>query len=130
MSSINARKQTQTHIQHTAITSIYNVATRPELSRAAMGLINLRYTRHAFVRAAERDLDMPEQLNVVAGTVVEIEVTDNKLSKVIVRMHGDSGQDQCWVIVPESAHVWAVLSMYANDEHDNHATLNLERISV
>lgn len=108
---------------------IYNVAMRPELKQAALGRIQLEYTYHARVRAEERGLVLPTILNVVKGSVVEIEIESGRMSKILVRLTVATGMDQIWVLVPRSG-IYTVKSVYANETTDNHSTLNLDRLSV
>ncbi len=86
--------------------------------------IRLRYGGHARQEAlVDRygDLRLPDVVDVSKGTVIEVGVTGNTVTKMVVRFSYDDKKDIVLVINPADGFVRTV---WANEKNDTHSTLN------
>jgi hypothetical protein len=109
---------------------VLNIETHPELASLALGQISLEYSRHAVLRAQEKNFSLARAVTVVAGMIVEIERENNKTTKLVVRLAHDKKNDLVLVLVPRAAGLFFVITAWLNRKDDNHATLRLDRLSA
>lgn len=90
------------------------------------GRFKLTYGRHAR-RAANNDrygyIPLPAYINTRSCEVIEIELTDNTLTKIVYRQAIDATCDMCIVIIPR-VYEWFVKTVWLNHSDDKHVTLN------
>ena len=86
--------------------------------------IELDYTYHA-IYASETDkyekILLPSKVNVSKGEIIEIEIVDNKLIKLVVGIPYDLKYNLFLVILPNCARVKTV---WLNEINDKHMTLD------
>jgi len=86
--------------------------------------IQLDYTYHA-IYASETDkyekISLPSKVNVSKGEIIEIEIVDNKLIKLVVGVPYNSKYNLFLVIVQDCARVKTV---WLNEISDKHITLD------
>lgn len=88
------------------------------------GIFELTYSNHA---KRERDKDrygqiqLPSHLNTSEATVIEVELTQIGVSKIVYRMLHDKDNDIILVIIPQKMFVKTV---WLNSKYDKHDTLN------
>lgn len=107
----------------------YNVQTSPELSKIQLTARTVTYTKHARTRATEKGIILAKTVVISAGQVVECEVINNRLSKLVVRQSLDKKRDRVMVLVP-NGECWTCVTVWANNKDDNHSTLDKTRISA
>jgi hypothetical protein len=96
------------------------------------GTFLLSYTRHA-IKAAQTDrygkVNLPKWVEFGPEDVVEIEVKNAQVSKMLVRIAYSERFDLCLVMLPGD--VWAkVLTVWLNHRLDRHDSLNVRRYTV
>lgn len=94
------------------------------MPRGFTPVIRLRYGGHAREEAMldkYGNIKLPEVVDVRKGEVVEVGVTNNVVSKMVVRFHYDNTRDIVLVINPSDGFVRTV---WANNKDDKHKTLN------
>lgn len=86
--------------------------------------VKLSYTLHA-IEASETDSNgkiiLPDSVNPSTAQIVEIEVKDNKLTKMVLRTKYSLKYDLILVVVPDCQRVKTV---WLNDVRDSHQRLN------
>lgn len=100
--------------------------TRPE------HLVRLAYTLHARKRAAFKfgnELRLPGALNLSKFQVIEVTMTGNKVSKLVVRGAYTEKRDIVFVIVPRRDK-WLCVTVWPNDKCDIHKTLDRSKYSI
>lgn len=84
--------------------------------------VKLAYTMHA-IEASKSDkygkIILPDSINPSLCEVVEIEVKDNKLAKMVLRSKYSQKFDLVIVVIPESQIVKTVWLNAVNDKHEN-----------
>lgn len=87
----------------------------------------LAWTRHAEdARYDERGIvPKSRKIDLTGTTVVEVEVLDGKVSKVVFRKSWSKGLDIVYVVIP--GRVWLVKTVWFNRSDDNHKTLDHSR---
>lgn len=87
----------------------------------------LKYSRHA-MREASADkrgaIRLPKVIDSRNATLIELEVDNDKVVKVVYRVDYNDKHDLCLVVVPDDRFVKTV---WLNDRGDNHGTLRRER---
>jgi hypothetical protein len=73
---------------------------------------------------------VPRTIEIQAGDVVELELVDNKTSKVVVRKAVSPTKHLVLVLVPRAGKEWTVVTCWLNAATDNHATLDKSRLSA
>lgn len=113
------------------MSNIKNVQTNPELATIALGKVPVTYTRHAQDAAKERRINLAKYVNVLAGSVVELEINpaNGKTTKLVVRQQYNNHYDVVLVLIPASFGI-VVKTVWLNHVNDNHNTLNLNRLSA
>lgn len=95
----------------------------PKLNVADQDIV-LDYTSHA-ICASETDkyekISLPSKVNVSKGEIIEIEIVDNKLVKLVVGIPYDFKYNLFLVIIPNCARVKTV---WLNEISDKHITLD------
>jgi hypothetical protein len=96
------------------------------------GTFLLSYTRHALKEALTdcySCIQLPPSLQVTPESIVEIEVKQKTVVKVLVRIEYSNDFDLCLVLKPH--HLWAtVLTVWLNKRNDQHSTLNISRYKL
>lgn len=106
-----------------------NVQTHSELASVSIGARPVTYTRHAKERAREKQVLLAASVHVSAGQVVEMEVSFNRVSKLVVRQPLRAGLDRVLVLVP-NGNGWTCVTVWTNRTEDTHRTLSRARISA
>ncbi|QDJ96236.1 hypothetical protein Xoosp13_49 [Xanthomonas phage Xoo-sp13] len=94
------------------------------MPRGFTPVIKLRYGGHAREEAMldkYGNIKLPDVVDVRKGDVVEVGVTNNVVTKMVVRFHYDDRRDIVLVINPSDGFVRTV---WANDKNDKHKSLN------
>lgn len=112
---------------------IYNVATRPELSKLDPGMMALHWTNHALMRAGQKEVEVRSSVNG-SGRVIEAEVDSKtgKLLKLLIRIRVSGWiRDEVLALRPLDGRgkQWLVLTCWTNLRSDNHETLDLRKIA-
>lgn len=91
------------------------------------GTIFLNYSRHA-KRAAISDryghIPLPDAINLSDYKVIEVEVIEDEVTKVLYRGQLDEERDLCIVLIPSSSFVKTV---WVNLRSDTHRTLDTSK---
>jgi hypothetical protein len=98
--------------------------------RLPKGEFDLEYTDHA-IRASVSDrygrIVLPDSVNTYDAKVIEIEVIDESITKIVYRVDLDKWRDLVIVVIPYS---WTVKTVWVNAKRDKHNTLNKERYAI
>jgi hypothetical protein len=106
-----------------------NIATTPRLAQLTFSARPLKLTHHAAMRAQEKSIPCPTELTIDRGDVVEVELTNDRISKLVIRQPiGGSDYDMVLVIVPADSS-WRALTAWCNHRTDTHVTLNKARLA-
>jgi len=106
-----------------------NIQTHPELKTLSFAARPIVYTRHAKERALAKGVPLNKALHISAGDIVELEIIGDRASKIVVRQSMGAQVDRVLVLVP-NGDGWTCITVWTNHKNDNHATLNLARISA
>lgn len=102
----------------------------PERYRHPACRVVLQYSLHA-LREARRDrygmLDLPDYVNLANYETVEVEITRERVSKIVVRGPMDDERDLVLVIIPKAGKPWFVKTVWVNLKSDSHKTLDRSR---
>lgn len=110
---------------------IMNIATHPELGSLSLGTVGLEYSRHAVLRANERNFALAGgSVLLPAGSIVEIEREGNRTTKLVVRVSSTPVYDLVLVLAPKAPGLFFVKTAWLNKKTDKHATLRLDRLSA
>lgn len=88
---------------------------------------HVNYTRHAqeaCLTDRYGEIEPFEFINLAQGEIVEIEIENRKIIKLVIRFEYDDELDIVMVIVPQTLNVKTV---WLNERNDNHNTLNESR---
>lgn len=95
----------------------------PKGLNTKFGVLELNYTRHA-LNAANNDrygrVNLPRKINTDNAKTIEVEVTDNYVTKIVYRIHYNDRYDLCVVVGVECR----VYTVWMNERNDGHRTLN------
>jgi len=84
------------------------------------------YTHHA-LEAADNDrygrIDLPDAVNFSRMTLVEAEIVDGKIFKVVVRQHYNQQRDLVMVVLTDGV---VCKTVWSNLKNDKHKTLKKE----
>jgi hypothetical protein len=106
-----------------------NTQTHKELTNMTFAARPVTYTAHAKGRASEKNIILPRSVYINAGDVVELELTNNRLSKLVVRQPLDKKRDRVMVLVP-NGECWTCITVWTNNKTDKHSTLNKARLTA
>lgn len=94
------------------------------------GTFRLTYTNHAKKAAAEDRYGiayaLPSQLNTGKARLIEVEVNNGKIEKLLYRMVISISVHLCVAVIPDGRN-WLVKTVWGQAANDNHKTLNVER---
>lgn len=91
--------------------------------RAPDTRINLIYTRHAREACESRDIRMFRCITLARFDVIEIEVSADRVVKMVVRGRYDDNNDIC-IVLRNTAGKWIVPTVWLNKANDLHKTLD------
>ena len=87
----------------------------------------VEYTHHA-IEAAYNDryeeIVLPETINLAKSEIIEIEVKNGEIVKILIRTKYNSRYDLNLAIIPQNLKVKTV---WLNDVNDDHKTLKVEK---
>lgn len=106
-----------------------NVQLNPELSLITRPRAALTWTRHAQERVRTKRVEFSESVQIEKGQVVELELTHQRVSKLVIRQAQCPDWDRVLVLVP-NGEGWTVVTCWLNRKTDTHKTLNRSRISA
>lgn len=90
------------------------------------GMLKLHYSAHA-KRAACNDrygyIQLPTCLNIGNELLIELEVLNNAVAKLVFRVPYSNAYDLCIVVQPDGF----VRTVWLNSIHDTHKTLNAQK---
>lgn len=93
--------------------------------RYPMGEFRLEYSRHA-IEASRSDrygyIHLPEILDTMDCTIIEVGTEDDRVVKIVYRQSYDSNLDLVLVVNPLT---WKVITVWVNEKADAHRTLNV-----
>ena len=102
----------------------------PDSVKLPVGRYKLKYSEHARIAAATDKhnpfanlLKYHEVLDTEVAEVIEIEIRDGKLSKILYRLPL-TGSDSYDIILAVLPHCWVVKTVWLNHRYDKHRTLN------
>jgi hypothetical protein len=107
-----------------------NVQTHPKLAELTCIRKDLVFSRHASERAVEKGILVPRSIEIQAGEVVEAELLNSRITKLVVRRAMTKDKDLVLVLVPKDAGTWMVVTCWLNRKEDTHKTLRKDRISA
>lgn len=96
----------------------------PDNIQILTGHMDLEYSRHAMDEASGDKyggVDLPEFIDFQLGNVIEIEVDNDKVIKMVVRVSYDEEKDLVLVIIPQNG---LVKTVWFNTRGDKHRTLD------
>jgi hypothetical protein len=91
--------------------------------------INLIYTNHAKQASDSRNIRRLGSITLSRFQVIEIEVRDNRVVKMVVRGSYDATNDICLVITLEKGK-WIVKTVWLNAVSDLHNTLDRSKYAT
>lgn len=95
-----------------------------------LGLVlNVVLTNHAREQAFRHGMQIvpPQKITIKEEEIVEMEVFNGKVIKLVARFNYNSFKDLVLVFIPEEINA-IVKTLWLNDKNDNHETLDLNRI--
>lgn len=98
----------------------------PSSFRRPVGTFRTLPSRHARERAAENGFNIPTTINLNDFSIVEIEMINGRLVKIVVRGEYDEYDDICMAIMPKGG-IMFVKTAWLNHWRDNHKTLDRSR---
>lgn len=78
------------------------------------------------IRAKEKGFDIPEKINMRGVQVIEVELSDMRMSKMVVRGKYDEKRDIVLVIVPRRG-AFFIKTAWLNSSDDLHSTLDVSK---
>jgi hypothetical protein len=93
------------------------------------GSKSLRYSKHSVIRAKDKNVELPDTVNLSNFSLIELEVCSGIFNKAVIRSNTPDVNGNCIVLVvmkTEYKAVWFVKTTWYNDLSDNHATLCLD----
>jgi len=90
-------------------------------------VVALVWTRHAQQASRNdryRDIPQWKALNLASCETIEVEVTNKRVDKVVVRTSLDSTNDVVYVLIPKGSQPWVVKTVWINRQSDTHKTLD------
>lgn len=119
---------TTTKISPVKETKIYNAQTGFPFQVRLPLAITLHPTKHA-IQAAQTDrygrIEIPEYISTEGVQLVEIEMKDDRIMKVVLRKSYSAEFDVVFVVVDHGI----LLTCWLNCKSDTHRTLNKSRIA-
>lgn len=107
-----------------------NIQTHPKLATMTCITKDLVFSKHASERAIEKQVIVPKSMEIRAGEVVEAELIDGKVTKLVVRRPLNATKDFVLVLVPKDRNTWTVVTCWLNNKEDTHKTLKKDRLSA
>jgi len=107
-----------------------NIATHSSLKNMTYIRKKIDFTRHATQRVIEKNMIVPNTIEIKAGQVVELEMDGTLITKVVVRQSMNKTQDLVLVLVPKGTSTWLAITAWINNVTDTHKTLKTDRISI
>lgn len=104
-----------------------NVQTNPELADISCNAKSVTYSKHAVERAADKRVSLIGAIVISRGDVVEAEVENGRVIKLVVRQPLDSKRDRVMVLVPVKSG-WYCVTLWSNSKDDKHLTLQHSRL--
>lgn len=109
--------------------SLYHVSLGlPANFRAPVGQHVLHYTRHA-LHAAQNDRYgvpvLPDRIDSRTARVIEVEVTGQRVTKILYRIRHCDRFDLCLAVIPGAK--FLVKTVWLQDNTDQHKTLDASR---
>ena len=95
----------------------------PPNFRAPDQRIDLTYTRHAREQCATRGIRELRCITLARFSVIEIEVSGNRMVKMVVRGRYDETNDIC-LVLRRVNNSWIVPTVWLNKSDDLHKTLD------
>lgn len=98
----------------------------PDVARRLRFAVMLKYSNHA--RHAAKDdkrgkVNLPRVLDSREATLIEAEVVNGRVVKLVYRMAHDDKTDVSLVVLPDGF----VKTVWLNEKNDHHKTLNTSR---
>lgn len=98
----------------------------PSYFRAPVGKYATALSRHAQVREIEKGFTIPTMIDLSDFEVIEIEMRNGAVQKMVVRGEYDEYDDIVLVVIPKS-HGLFVKTAWLNRWNDNHRTLDVSK---
>lgn len=102
----------------------YHIDIHPELGVIQYKAMPVVYTRHARVRAGEKQIELASFLDILPGQVFEFERLPGGIPKLAIRKPYDDVWDVCYVLLPSAGKRWRVKTVWKNKKTDRHSTLD------
>lgn len=100
----------------------------PEWFRLPARTVNLVWSKHAAAACLDDRyglLEVCPVLNLGQCETIEVEVTDNWVTKLVLRTAWDDEHDVVFVVIPRPAHGhYFVKTVWLNHKNDTHRTLD------
>lgn len=90
------------------------------------GSKSLRYSHHSIVRHQQKNIELPDTVNLSNFTLIELEVCSGTFNKAVIRSNTPDINGNCICLVvmkTEYKAVWFVKTAWYNNSSDNHTTL-------
>ena len=98
----------------------------PSSFRRPVGTFVTLPSRHAAERASEKRFDIPERINFNDFDIIELEMINGRIAKMVIRGEYDDYDDICMAIIPKRG-VMFVKTAWLNHWNDSHNTLDRSR---
>lgn len=104
----------------------------PDTLKIPNSLFNLEYTNHAQERTILYNLKLlPKIVRINKDNVYEIETRNNKrCRKVLIRIKYDNEKDMVLVLQILRKKLARVVTLWINDNKDDHKTINIEKYTI
>ena len=101
----------------------------PSYFRAPEGRYVLIPSRHASDRAREKNIFIPEKIDMHLFDVIEVVMNGTKITRMVIRGEYDDYDDICLVVAPRGNALF-VVTVWLNHWRDGHGTLDRSRYSI
>lgn len=98
----------------------------PSNFRRPIGNFYTKPSRHAIARAQEKRIDIPRIVNLNDFDIIELEMTNGRIAKMVIRGEYDDYDDICMAIIPKRG-IMFVKTAWLNHWNDSHKTLDRSR---
>lgn len=89
--------------------------------------VGLCYSRHAAEQCDRRLVPKLQCVTLSRFDVIEIEVENNRVIKMLIRGTLDMHNDIVLAVMPRNERGWLVKTSWVNAKSDNHSTLDISR---
>ena len=98
----------------------------PSTFRRPIGNFYTKPSRHAIARAQEKRIDIPRIVNLSDFDIIELEITNGRIAKMVIRGEYDDYDDICMAVNFDRGSLF-IRTVWLNDINDTHNTLDTSK---